>query len=87
MPNRETEWPMPITIAEQLDNAFATALSRPYDTPWERYLRMVSVTNVNAFYRALGTFPPPMDAIQRSVFEECHRDAVLYGLERDDEQM
>lgn len=66
---------------KQLDNALITALSMSADTPWERYLRMVSVTNVKTFYRDLGTFPLPMDAIQRAIFEECHRDAVSYGLE------
>lgn len=65
----------------QLDNALITALSMSADTPWERYLRTVSVTNVKTFYRDLGTFPLPIDATQRAVFEECHVDAVLYGLE------
>lgn len=69
-------------FTKQLDNALATALAMPSETPMERYQRTVSLVNVKAFYRTQGNVWPALDAVQRKAFDECHLEALVLGLER-----
>lgn len=56
---------------EKLDVAFESALQMPAESDFQSICRATAVKNVLYWYQQCGVFYPPMNSMQRDVFEQC----------------